>query len=371
MQTRLAVLLLLLLAASARASLTFSLLPLPQVVERGTELVFSGTLSNTSTTDRLYLNDIQAALTGDSAIYLTLKPRAFFANVPGILLPGESYSGVIVRLAVSRLTPAGSYSGTLILRGGADRLALTDLASASFGAASPLVAVVAVDPVAAEFGPDGGLFTFSRTGSTAAALTVPYSTSGPAVNGVAYSAISSPATIPAGAHSASLALAPIPDAIAQGDRAATLDLVAGSYTVAANGSATVTIFDKPIDEWRALNFGLAANDPPAADTADGEQDGVLNMVEYALDLQPLTPDRPALTVPYVSADYLSLTYVPNPLAIDLAYSVEASNDLVIWGVGNVEEVIVTNPDPITRRTFRYKFPLSVSNRAYLRLRVTR
>ena len=95
------------------------------------------------------------------------------------------------------------------------------------------------------------------------------------------------------------------------------------------------------------------------------------MVEYALDLQPLTPDRPALTVPYVSADYLSLTYVPNPLAIDLAYSVEASNDLVIWGVGNVEEVIVTNPDPITRRTFRYKFPLSVSIRAYLRLRVTR
>src|SRR6185312_12325585 len=65
----------------------------------------------------------------------------------------------------------------------------------------PIVSVVAPDSLASEPGTDTGTFTISRTGSTAAPLTVHYSLGGTAKNGVDYQTLSGSATIPAGASS--------------------------------------------------------------------------------------------------------------------------------------------------------------------------
>src|SRR5205814_621961 len=72
----------------------------------------------------------------------------------------------------------------------------------------PTVTVVATDASASESG-DTGTFTISRTGSTAAALTVNYSIGGSADNGVDYQSLSGSVTISAGSSSAAVIVTPI------------------------------------------------------------------------------------------------------------------------------------------------------------------
>ena len=360
------------LAMSVRASLTIVLAPAPQVAEQGGEMIFSGTLTNTSATDKLFLNDLDATFTGSSAAYLALKTNAFFANVPGILQPGENYTGVLFRIAISSLTPPDSYAGTVAVLGGADIFAMGNLASAGLTIASPVAGIVASDPIACEFGPESGAFTVARTGSTALALTIPIATSGTAINGATYNALASSVTIPAGSASAPIAIVPIPDSIAQGDRAAILTLGASpGYALGGNTSATIIIRDKPIDEWRSDNFAAGANTTAAADLADWEGDGFRNIMEYALNLDPLSPDGNAQPPVTIEGGYLTLSYVPKSWATDLTYVVEASTDLVNWSAADVESVDVEDREPADRVTFRYKHPVGQGGPAWLRLSITR
>ena len=369
---RLLAILLITLATTARASLTIVLAPGPQVAEQGAELVFSGTLTNTSATEKLLINDIDATFTGASATHLSLKTNAFFANVPGVLLPGETYTGVLFRIAVSRLAPPDSYGGTIAVLGGADILATTNLGTANLAIASPVVGIVASDPIACEFGPEGGAFTVARTGSVASALTIPIATSGTAINGTAYNSVPPSVSIPAGAASAVIAIAPIPDLIAQGDRTAIVTLGAsGGYILGENTAAAVTVRDKPIDEWRFDKFAAAAVNAAAGDLADWEGDGIRNILEYALNLEPLSPDANAQPPVTIEDGYLTLSYVPKSWATDLTYIVEASTDLVNWSATDVESVDVEEREPPDRITLRCKNPVSLNSRKWLRLSITR
>jgi subtilisin family serine protease len=75
----------------------------------------------------------------------------------------------------------------------------------------PVVAVLATDALASEAGPDNGAFRITRTGSTAAALTVRFVLTGTARNGVDYQTIASSVIIPAGATSATITVRPVND----------------------------------------------------------------------------------------------------------------------------------------------------------------
>ena len=108
----------------------------------------------------------------------------------------------------------------------------------------PTVTVVASDAAASESGPDRGTFTITRSGSTAAALTVNYSLGGSASNGTDYQSLSGSATIAAGAASASVIVIPIDDTAVEGNETVVLTLSANAaYTVGSPKSATVTIAD--------------------------------------------------------------------------------------------------------------------------------
>jgi len=122
----------LLAAARLAAAVTLTLTPAVQNSARGPELVFSGTLTNTSATDNAFLNDLQATFTGNAGAFLALNSNAFFANVPGILLPGETYTGVLFSVTLSAAASPGDYAGTIFVKGGADIFASGDLASAGF-----------------------------------------------------------------------------------------------------------------------------------------------------------------------------------------------------------------------------------------------
>jgi hypothetical protein len=108
----------------------------------------------------------------------------------------------------------------------------------------PTVTVAATDATAAEPGTDTGTFTVTRTGSTAAALTVNLTVGGTATNGVDYTTIANTVTIPAGSSTATVQVTPIDDTLVEGDETVVLGVGASSaYNVSAANSATVTILD--------------------------------------------------------------------------------------------------------------------------------
>lgn len=124
---------LLLFAAPARAGLSFVLMPSVKPGTGSNEIIFTGTLTNTSLTTNLFLNGVQLTFTNAATNFLTASTNVFFANVPGILLPGEIYSDVIFAVAINPAATNGDYAGTATIQGGTNNIfALTNLASQTF-----------------------------------------------------------------------------------------------------------------------------------------------------------------------------------------------------------------------------------------------
>ncbi len=109
----------------------------------------------------------------------------------------------------------------------------------------PVVSIAVADGIATEGTPsDTGIFTVSRTGSTAAPLTVNYTTGGTAINGTDYQTLSGTVTIPAGSSSAQITVTTIDDNVVEANESVVLTLNADSaYTVGLPSSGTVTIVD--------------------------------------------------------------------------------------------------------------------------------
>ena len=108
----------------------------------------------------------------------------------------------------------------------------------------PAVSISATDAAAAEAGQDPGRFTVTRTGDTAAALTVQYTRGGSATNGSDYANLATSVTIPAGAASAVITVTPVDDAVVEAAETVVLTLAGdASYVLGSPSTATVTIAD--------------------------------------------------------------------------------------------------------------------------------
>ncbi len=81
-------------------------------------------------------------------------------------------------------------------------------------------------------------------------------------------------------------------------------------------------------QWREAHFGLNASLPGAAATADPDGDGVSNLLEYALDGDPLSAtEAPSLNLD-TSSGALRASFAR--AADDVTYVVQSSTDLVEW-----------------------------------------
>lgn len=104
-----------------------------------------------------------------------------------------------------------------------------------------------------------------------------------------------------------------------------------------------------IGAWKQAKFSAAQPQDPqiSGDAADPDRDGVVNLLEYAFNLNPLIRDRDAViqsggsvpTAGRVSAlvpavqrneDFFTVTYVRRKAPVDLKYWVELSTDLTNW-----------------------------------------
>ena len=364
-------------AATAQADLTFVLTPATESGAISNEVFFVGTLNNTSLTSNLFLNDIHFSLTGAATNYLAADTNSFFANVPGILLPGETYSDVVFGVTINPGTPPGDYFGSVTVLGGSNIFAATNLASQTFQVSSSALSISASGPDAYKFDAQPGAFVIARIGGANLDLTVNYAIGGTASNGVNYNSISSSISISAGATSAPITIIPLDDNLVDGDKTVVLTLSASTtYNLGAPVIATVTIHDLPFNAWRLAEFGTNANNLAiSGDFADPDGDGIATLLEYALHLHPTVAAVTGLPIPQIdpACECLTLTYIKVISATDIFYLPEASSDPGgPWSTDDVTEAVIAN-DGVTEtiKASDAGSPTATAGRRFMHLRITR
>ncbi len=147
-----------------------------------------------------------------------------------------------------------------------------------------------------------------------------------------------------------------------------------------NSGNVIYYFDvtpAPIDVWRADRFGADAGNPMVSgNDADPDHDGIVNLLEYALNLDPLAHPDPGgvhAGLPEIESTpgELALVYRRNLAATDLTYTVEQSPGLgagAAWQPATPTEQTL-NDDGATR-VIRASLAEAPGGRLFLRLRVT-
>lgn len=187
---------------------------------------------------------------------------------------------------------------------------------------------LAPDPSASEYEADPGALRMTRTGAIGFPIVVNCGIGGSASNGIDYATLDATHHFPAGVASIDITVNPLPDPLAEGDEGVTLTLVPdASYSLGPTNSASVLIRDRPLDGWRKAAFGSSADDPAVgAPLADPDNDGIPNVAEYAMRLDPRAFDAsPALSV---TGDELRFRFPRNGDALDVSLLVEESRSLI-------------------------------------------
>ncbi len=236
---------------------------------------------------------------------------------------------------------------------------------------------VTIAPVAnaAEQGLINGIFTITRAGDLTTPLTVTYTITGSAAAGTDYQSLPGTVTIPALAASVNVTIVPLADNLAEGIETATLTLSPDvAYSLGTTAAASISIADFPIDAWRFDHFTTAelADTQLSGDTADFDKDGTINLLEYALDLNPKLASS-GLPAPTLVGGTLRLTYTKVKAATDITYIVEVANDLSVWNSGPAYTHTVTTFDNGSTETITAESLLAPDSRQkqFMRLRITR
>ncbi len=119
--------------------------------------------------------------------------------------------------------------------------------------------------------------------------------------------------------------------------------------------------------WRQQWFGTTANTGNAADTADPAQDGIINILKRAFNLNPNVGETTGTPYGTVNENIFTMTYQKSLAATDLIFQVEKSYDLMNWSTNNISDAVVSS-DGITEI---HAASVPVANTAqFLRLQVT-
>ena len=142
---------------------------------------------------------------------------------------------------------------------------------------------------------------------------------------------------------------------------------------AATQSITPTAVASAATIWKQNHFSSHANDELiAGDHADPDKDGVENLLERALGLDPNRASVHGLpSISWTEIDgqkYLTLTVTKSSAASDLNFKVGVSSDLSTWLSGDTHTKILENTSTLLR--VRDKTPLSNSTKRLMRLEVT-
>lgn len=122
--------------------------------------------------------------------------------------------------------------------------------------------------------------------------------------------------------------------------------------------------------WQSVHFGNDAAKPEiAGEWADPDRDGLANLMEYGLGLNPNQANVPSPFLAEIRNGELVMSYSrPSPPPQDLEYRNETSDNLQIWFPASS---ITVSPPVAGRETVHVRIPISQSNASFLRLKLQR
>ncbi|MGD1977826.1 MAG: hypothetical protein PVJ98_00390 [Akkermansiaceae bacterium] len=123
----------------------------------------------------------------------------------------------------------------------------------------------------------------------------------------------------------------------------------------------------PAQEWRLEHFGTASNSGLAADDADPDGDGIVNLLERAFDGDPGFADPEILPAIDDTASFFSITYRKSVAATDLTITVQESTDLETWIPSSGTPTLLTNDGAV--QEYRFTRPPGANANLYLRVKV--
>jgi len=160
------------------------------------------------------------------------------------------------------------------------------------------------------------------------------------------------------------------DQLVEGTKTASLTL-SSPTNGAGLGSpsvATLNIADSPMDVWRGLTFGANANVPSiGGDNATPANDGVTNLMKYALGLNP-SVSVGGIGAVTIENNYLTLSIVRSSLPpSDVTLISEVSGGLA----GSWQANTTTLVNTATLFKVRDNIPVSSATQRFIHLHVTR
>ena len=237
------------------------------------------------------------------------------------------------------------------------------------------------EPAAAASAPRTSILTVRRTGPLTQALSVDLSFGGDAVNGSDYDLLPASISIPAGASSASLVITPKFDTLREGPETLTVEALPPAGMAAGSPSRASLVIvdpgDSPFATWQRDSFSAVQLADPAVsgESADPDQDGIVNLIEYFAGYQPLSAESSFMNsgpVEVEGVDYFSITY-PRAPGTGLAGVPELSTDLQEWHSGDtwLESSADTEADVQQQIKVRSRAAMGSVPREFMRLGVTR
>lgn len=127
-----------------------------------------------------------------------------------------------------------------------------------------------------------------------------------------------------------------------------------------------------ITHWREQHFGSDATNPDiAGDNANPTGDGVVNLMKYALGLDPMVSGitSSGVTVGPDPAGYLKMSVIKNPAATDLSLAVEVTGDLNTSSSWNPAGATIDLNTP-TLLQAHDNTPISAASSRFIRLKVS-
>ena len=119
----------------------------------------------------------------------------------------------------------------------------------------------------------------------------------------------------------------------------------------------------PREAWRQAYFGTTANAGAAADLADPDRDGIVNLLEFALGLHPNQSSVGFLPKGAVSSGDFMLAVIQSPGVSGIIYGGE-------WSATLQPGSWVPIPDTGTPPQHTFRAPIGANGKGFLRLKVT-